>query len=465
MIRSILNAQRGGVAILTAIGFLVFAIPLITGALSMAQVTSIDARVKTDITYKDYCNLAVIDLIEYLSKDTTRFDTGFAANDADSDGTAILDLGLAGVICEVAVTKAPPEVDGDPIGDPPVFIPFLGAYNQRDFQTFKTVEIPDPFFPGDSVLYTIEIHNRNRDDVVLNEIRDTLPDWFSYDCFGPANQLTLPASGALPQDIFPTIACPSGREIGWALPNGTIVKSGEEVRLNFTAVTSNVTGSAPSGIYCNEIQVVPGGNKTRSGQTAVVKIGDPGTDLCPGPAVQVRQSLKKVELKEPVFPYAIDIEYTIEVANIGTVDLVISDMVDLLPKGIAYVANTCEFSDTNCITDAPSQMHYIANSGGEEVDRWRVTWKFNPGVVVAPGETKTLDFSAEAISAQGNYWVDLLVGFEDYFPEKRYTWPTAVIAIKDVYTVAVIVNGAPGPTLLDLWVQVEGGEVQMWNIY
>ena len=42
--------QRGGIAILTALGFLLFSIPLITASLDLAQNTAIDARVKTDIT-------------------------------------------------------------------------------------------------------------------------------------------------------------------------------------------------------------------------------------------------------------------------------------------------------------------------------------------------------------------------------------------------------------------------------
>ena len=48
-----LKAKKGGVAILTALGFLVFAIPLLTGSLDLAQTTNIDARVKTGITESD----------------------------------------------------------------------------------------------------------------------------------------------------------------------------------------------------------------------------------------------------------------------------------------------------------------------------------------------------------------------------------------------------------------------------
>jgi len=42
--------QRGGIAILTALGFLLFSVPLITSSLDLAQVTAIDARIKTNLT-------------------------------------------------------------------------------------------------------------------------------------------------------------------------------------------------------------------------------------------------------------------------------------------------------------------------------------------------------------------------------------------------------------------------------
>lgn len=58
-LRPVGRDQRGGIAILTALGFLLFSVPLITGSLNLAQNTSIDARVKTDITHRQYCGLGV----------------------------------------------------------------------------------------------------------------------------------------------------------------------------------------------------------------------------------------------------------------------------------------------------------------------------------------------------------------------------------------------------------------------
>ena len=74
-----------------------------------------------------------------------------------------------------------------------------------------------------------------------------------------------------------------------------------------------------------------------------------------------------------------------------------------------------------------------------------------------PGQTKTISFSADAIIFEGNYWVDLLVSFDPYFPEKVYTWPTAVLAVVEVYTVEIIVDGVVVPNALTLWVQAEDG--------
>ena len=74
------NGQQGGVAILTALVFLVFSVPVITGSLSLASTIDIDARVKTDIVHRDYCGLSVHQYTEYLVIDTVRWDGWLAAN-------------------------------------------------------------------------------------------------------------------------------------------------------------------------------------------------------------------------------------------------------------------------------------------------------------------------------------------------------------------------------------------------
>ena len=114
------------------------------------------------------------------------------------------------VDCGFSVDTDTPAVGGDPVGGAVGTVPFLGIFQQRKFQTFKIVDEPNPN-AGDPVLYTIKIVNRVAQPVSLTDIRDTLPP-------------------------------------------------GEWVTLTFTAVTRDSYGNpAPEGLYCNEVQVVPGG--------------------------------------------------------------------------------------------------------------------------------------------------------------------------------------------------------------
>ena len=95
MIRKILNGQRGGVAILTSMGFLLFSVPLISGSLDLAQSASIAARVSTDSMHRDYCGVALQEYISYLVMDTTRWENWLADNVDPNDPdlyTGTLDL-------------------------------------------------------------------------------------------------------------------------------------------------------------------------------------------------------------------------------------------------------------------------------------------------------------------------------------------------------------------------------------
>jgi hypothetical protein len=65
--------QRGGIAILTSLGFMLFPVQLITGSLDLAQNTSIDSRVKTDITHRQYCGLGTQEYLDYLLSDNSRW--------------------------------------------------------------------------------------------------------------------------------------------------------------------------------------------------------------------------------------------------------------------------------------------------------------------------------------------------------------------------------------------------------
>ena len=167
------------------------------------------------------------------------------------------------------------------------------------------------------------------------------------------------------------------------------------VTLTFTAVTDEGPGT-----YCNEVQVVPDGDKTRSGQTAIVEIESSG-GLCPGDAVTVSQEMVAATLVYTdtfynPYVYTLDVQYTIELENIGSEDLAIAGFIDLLPVGYFYVA----VDPNGDITEAPSNLHHVP-----QLDRQRVTWNFSPDVALASGETINLTFDATGTAPMGMTWI------------------------------------------------------------
>lgn len=461
-LRPVGRDQRGGIAILTALGFLLFSVPLITGSLNLAQNTSIDARVKTDITHRQYCGMGVEEYLDYLVADETRWATWLTANVDPNDpsgATSTETVDPCGRNITITVSQQsvlPPGSITDPIGNPLATIPPLSAYGSRDFQSSKVVSNSNPN-AGDSVPYTLTIVNRDSIPTTLTQIEETLPPGFSYDCNGPADMLTLP--GTAPQVIVPDDGpCPDPSEVDieWDMPQGTSIPAGDMVTLTFTAVTSVTPGT-----YCNEFQVGPGGNKTRTGNTAAVQIGlIPG--LCPGEAVVVSKTVDSVNYvstntNTSYYTYSFDIDFTIKIENIGTDDVTLKEFIDLLPVGFSYAST----SPSGDVTDMPDQLHQVS-----QVDRQRITWKFNPEVPLLSGTSKTLKFSTTASITRGNYWSDLLVDFGGgSFAEDRYTWPTALISVKDVYTVTAIDDEGNNQVIaLQVWVGDENGVIDTWTL-
>ena len=101
-----------------------------------------------------------------------------------------------------------------------------------------------------------------------------------------------------------------------------------------------------------------------------------------------------------------------------------------------------------------------------QVDRQRVTWRFDPDITLASGTSKTLSFSATASLTRGDYWSDLMVDFGGgSFSEDRYTWPTALISVKDVYAVTATDDVDNNQVIsLEVWISDESGVIDTWNL-
>lgn len=157
-----LGGQSGGIAILTALGFLLIAIPLITSSLNLAQNSAIDARVKTNIIHQHYCGLAVSEYFDYLLADTGRWDAWLTANTDGGDPAVYIETRDAcGEDIIIQVDQEPvlsPALVDDSL-DETLIVPDISAYDKRDFQVTQTVSDANPT-GGDSVVFTITVANR-----------------------------------------------------------------------------------------------------------------------------------------------------------------------------------------------------------------------------------------------------------------------------------------------------------------
>ena len=162
-----------------------------------------------------------------------------------------------------------------------------------------------------------------------------------------------------------------------------------------------------------------------------MQIGD-HAGLCAGDAVSVSKTVETAVLVSTNtlsgdYVYTFDIDFNITADNIGSTSITIKEYIDLLPTGFSYVS-TSRKAD---ITEIPDNLHHE-----NQVDRQRVTWKFNPDVELSTGESQSLVFTTIASLTRGNYWSNLLVDFAGgASSEDRYSWPIALILVRDVYTV------------------------------
>ena len=157
------------------------------------------------------------------------------------------------------------------------------------------------------------------------------------------------------------------------------------------------------------------------------------------------------------YVYTFNIDFEIKLDNIGSEDLYIAEFEDLVPLGFNY--SSMDFSGD--ITDSRFSTNIESETGREELN-----WRFSPDVTVTSGTFQTLKYTAVAAVTRGNYWDDLLTVFGDGdFPRDKYTWPTAMIAVRDVFiNSATAANDGKLVANLHLNVAGESGSVSTWDL-
>ncbi len=232
MSQRLIRSERGGVAILMVLAFMLLGTPLITSALGLADAVTMDSTVKTDILRRHYCALGAFEYIRYLLLDMSRWDAFVAAGLQDS-----IPCGEQTVTIDVTVlTDIPPgsTLPLLPTGALP------GSESGREFKTMKTVQ-PQTASPLTNTTFNYEINILNTAIVPfeLTTIYDRLPAGLSY---VPNSSADHPAN--IPQ-LNPPEPQIFGSELKWESLASTIA-SGQSVTLSFQA-----QGSLAIGTYCN----------------------------------------------------------------------------------------------------------------------------------------------------------------------------------------------------------------------
>ena len=385
-------------AILIALGFLVFSVPLITGSLGLAQTINIDARVKAEITQKDYCGLAVKEFISYqISPNAARWGTWL---DSDEGGggfnNEMLDANLVDLCGEdisLNVLRTDQKLVLSEEGDPFGTIPDDVNQQQIKNQVTKPVSATNPVTGADTVSYTITVVNRSDGPEKINTIRDFLPEEFSYKGPGTWTLRGLDQGSIVPED---ELADPLVWELGD--PDITLQPQ-ERVTLEFKANIPEVGLLASEGTYCNVVEATPNKQQQTSGHTAIVNIGD--TDgLCTEKAVKVTQVTNAVwnKTEECAAPFLCPLElfyidYTIRIENLENEELEIQTIENWLPIGYRHDRTLCPLPLNDlCVFEDPEEPPH-------KIDvRDRIKWK-NLGLDLESGPDK-------AVAVKFRVWAD-----------------------------------------------------------
>ena len=382
--------RQDGVAMIMVLALMVLAVPLVTSALSLASTLSIDSRVRTHILKSQYSLIGATQDAAYRLFYNPAYDQSLIPG-----AHAETSLTLDGEEISVSVVK---------MSDPAYVINPPPADDSRRLQTTKVVT-PATAEPNTLTSFTYTIMVENRDDTPQNitKIRDEMPPGFDY--------VVGSTTGVTTND--PGIA---GGNMTWDLQYLNIVLQ----PLEFITLTFNAQASVETGNYCNETYSEPGGLKTSSGKTAIVRVGSPPNNLCSGAAVRLTKTVTP-QIAPALVPIAYT--YTITLESIGTSTVRIQDVQDMLPEGFTYVPG----STTGDITLVDPSI--MVQQGRE-----RLTWNVNPNPDVGPGATKFLTFQATGQVDAGNYWNEAFIDVTG-ISYTVYTWPTAPVQVMGVFRV------------------------------
>ena len=412
-----LPQDEHGSAMIVVLAFLVFVIPAVTAALSFVSTASTVSGAQTRSAIAQYTSTGGIEHGLYRIVHEAGYADGLVLDASD-----LYTVLINGRTVNVSVTKLSATVH-----DPPP-----STYNSKQRLYAEKVVTPETASPSTltTFTYTITVTNGDETEKGINQVVDELPTGFSY-VAGTSTGLTT---------SDPSI---SGQELEWDVASmGIDLAPDESVVLSFDA-----QASVPEGVYCNEAWVRPGGESTSSGKTATVTVGSPSSGVCDDTAVAVSAT---VDPDSVIAGIATTFAFAVVIDNIGSTDVGVSEVRDLLPAGFLYVASSTAGDLT--AQEPDTKFHQ---------GRQRLTWTFSPSVTIPSGESRTLLLEADATLAPGRYGSELRVTVDEL---------ASAILLQEAAPVDVL-----GPILIEasdgnatasmlVWVREGYYEVTEWNL-
>ena len=402
---------------IVVLAFLVFVVPSVTAALSFAATASTVAGAQTRSAIAQYTATGGAEHGLYRVVHEAGYADGLVLDAAD-----LYTVLINGRTVNVSVTKL----------SATVFDPPPSTYNSKQRLYAEKAVTPETASPSTltTFTYTITVTNGSKTAKGINQVVDELPAGFSY-VGGTTTGLTT---------NDPTV---SGQQLEWDVASMDIdLAPDDSVVLSFDA-----QASVPEGVYCNEAWVHPGGENTSSGKTAAVTVGSPSSGVCGGTAVAVSAT---VDPDSAVAGVSTTFAFAVVIDNIGSTDVGVSEVRDLLPAGFLYVASSTAGDLT--AQEPDTKFHQ---------GRQRLTWTFSPSVTIPSGESRTLLLEADATLAPGRYGSELRVTVDEL---------ASAILLQEAAPVDVL-----GPILIEasdgnatasmlVWVREGYYEVTEWNL-
>ncbi|MCI0779475.1 MAG: DUF11 domain-containing protein [Chloroflexi bacterium] len=402
---------------IVVLAFLVFVVPSVTAALSFAATASTVSGAQTRSAIAQYTATGGAEHGLYRVVHEAGYADGLVLDAAD-----LYTVLINGRTVNVSVTKL----------SATVFDPPPSTYNSKQRLYAEKAVTPETASPSTltTFTYTITVTNGSKTAKGINQMVDELPAGFSY-VGGTTTGLTT---------NDPTV---SGQQLEWDVASMDIdLAPDDSVVLSFDA-----QASVPEGVYCNEAWVHPGGESTSSGKTAGVTVGSPSSSVCGGTAVAVSAT---VDPDSAVAGVSTTFAFAVVIDNIGSTDVGVSEVRDLLPAGFLYVAGSTGGDLTAQEPDTKFQQ-----------GRQRLTWTFSPSVTIPSGESRTLLLEADATLAPGRYGSELRVTVDEL---------ASAILLQEAAPVDVL-----GPILIEasdgnatasmlVWVREGYYEVTEWNL-